>query len=193
MFWSQVSFCILLSSTANSSHLCSESRTNHCAECLHLWEGMAGSRQFACTKCPVCLYLLRAVFNLMQLSRAPVQAVASSDQPADASHEAAVDAWAPPQDPVAGSTNDRRVASYHTHPPRRTGVTPNAIPFGSIPAGVNNRPPVASNSTTRRQQSRPFQLANQSGQHSTSSDTSIVFKVIFMPYPVVRNHARGSD
>jgi hypothetical protein len=52
---------------------------------------------------------------------------------------------------------------------------------------------VASNSTTRRQQSRPFQLANQSGQHSTSSDTSIVFKVIFMPYPVVRNHARGSD
>ncbi|KAG1760587.1 hypothetical protein EDD22DRAFT_954822 [Suillus occidentalis] len=64
--------------------------------------------------------------------QAPVQAVASSDQPADASHEAAVDAWAPPQDP----------------------------------------------------QSRPFQLANQSGRHNTSSDTSIVFKAIFMPYPI---------
>lgn len=129
-------------------------------------------------------YLLRTVLHLMQSSRVPIQAGASSDQPATVSHEAAVNAWAPPPDPVAGSTNDRRVASYRTHPPRRMGVTSNAIPFGSMPAGVNSQLPAASNSITRRQQSRPFQLANQSSRRNTSSDTSIVFKAIFIPYPV---------
>ncbi|KAG0707282.1 hypothetical protein DFH29DRAFT_871635 [Suillus ampliporus] len=120
-------------------------------------------------------------------------AIASSDQLADASHEAAVDAWAPPRDPVVGSTNDRWVASYHTHPPRRMGVTPNAIPFRLIPAGVNNQPPAASNSTTHCQQSRPFQLAKQSGWHNTSSDTSIVFKAIFMPYPLKLSRQKLPD
>ncbi|KAG1731775.1 hypothetical protein EDB19DRAFT_1831594 [Suillus lakei] len=62
----------------------------------------------------------------------------------------------------------------------------------SIHAGVNNQPPAASNSTTCHQQSRPFQLANQSGQHNTSSDTSIVFNAIFIPYPILQHSRNGS-
>jgi hypothetical protein len=103
----------------------------------------------------------------------------------------AVGAWAPPQDPVVGSTNDRRVASYRTHPARHTGVTSNASPFGSTIIGTNfSRRPALSNSSSRRPPSRPFSVSTNSSHHSTPNarnapqNDSVTFKAICLPYPV---------
>jgi hypothetical protein len=102
---------------------------------------------------------------------------------ASSADEIPVEAWAPPPAPIAGSANDRRVASYRSHAPHRMGITSNGSPFVANATTSGNTRHVG-NTTSRRRPSGPFLQSSRRSQNVHTMCDSITFKVVLIPYPV---------
>ncbi|KAG1767573.1 hypothetical protein EDD22DRAFT_950020 [Suillus occidentalis] len=102
---------------------------------------------------------------------------------ASSADEIPVEAWAPPPAPIAGSANDRRVASYRSHAPHRMGITSNGSPFvANTTTGGNTR--YVGNTTSRCWPSGPFLQSSRRSQNVHTMCDSITFKVVLIPYPL---------